>query len=138
MNWTLHIDPEVNCAFFKFFGTFRFGAMVEAMTEMLNHPDYRGGMNILRDISDQPFPSDLTYKAITEENRRVTAEIDLKIGECRFAIVVGDARSYAVVHQYIVTGRLRKNPVERKPFRDMEAAKEWLGLPADYEIKYPN
>ena len=43
------------------------------------------------------------------------------------AILAADVTGYAKIHQYIVSGRLYKSRVQRKAFRDIEKAKEWLG-----------
>jgi hypothetical protein len=63
---------------------------------------------------------------------------DEKIGECKWAAVVGDGRSYAKIHQSIVSRRLDGYPVERRVFRDIDKAREWLEIPAGYVISYPD
>jgi len=135
MAWAINIDPEVNCVFFTFGGDFNINKLGDSVLNILNHPDYRRGMNILRDGRHKPIPSDVTFKTISEEAKRSQFEYDKKLGPCRWATVVSDGQSYAKVHQFIVTGRLADNPVERKVFRDIEKAMEWLGLPEGYEIK---
>ncbi len=137
MPYTVHIDPDVNCVFFKFFGEFEVGLAPRSINDILDHPDYRDGMNFLRDIRDQPLPQDITFKSISERAKKVLKESDSKVGKCKLAIVVGDAHTYAKMHQFIVTGRLGTNPVERKIFREIEPALAWLGVTADYKILYP-
>ena len=58
------------------------------------------------------------------------------LGKCRWATIVANAQSYAKVHQFIVTGRLGSHQVEQKPFRNIEKARKWLGIPADYKIQH--
>jgi len=132
----MHIDADVNCVFFKHFGPFSVDDFVKSFADILQHPDYQIGMNILRDNRDQQFPADLSFDAIAASSKSVK-EQDRGLGNCKWASVVGDAQSYAKVHQYITSGRLSENPIERKVFREMDAAREWLGIPTDYEIKFP-
>ena len=137
MPWTIHIDPDVNCAFCKFYGAFDIGQLGNAAGEIYNHPDYRAGMNTLRDTRDQIIPSNTSFKSLSNEAKKIMHEFDAKLDNCRLAIVAGDGQSYSKIHQYILGGRLSKSPVERKAFRDIDKVKVWLGLPEDYEINYP-
>ena len=138
MPWAIHIDPTVNCAFVRLDQDFELGGMGVVIEELVNRSDFQIGMNILRDSRGQTIPREITFKAISDQSRRVTAERDRKLGVCKMAVVLGDAQSYAKVHQFIVTGRLSRNPVERKPFRDIKKALAWLGIPEGYEIDYPS
>ena len=136
MEYTIHIDPVVNCAFIKFYGDFEFSDGNEALNDIIKHSEYLAGMNVLRDFRDQRIPSDLTFSDLAKRSRHVINEYHSKIGKYRAATVVGDAQSFAKVHQFIAAGRLGKSEVERKAFRDIGKAMEWLDLPEGYEIKY--
>ena len=136
MPWTIHIDRDVNCAFFKFYGAFDIRELRHSSEAMLNHPDYRVGMNTLRDAREQPIPTDVSFKSLATEARGIMSKVDPRLVNIRMAIVAADVQSYAKLHQYIVAGRLGDSPVERKAFRDIGKAKEWLGVPRGYEIKY--
>ncbi len=137
MAWITIIDPNVNCVFTRFYDAFEVNQIMGAAVDMFNHPEYQPGMNFMRDFREQKIPTDITYKAITSESVRMMDKFDDKHLPCKSALVAGDVQSYSKIHQYIVTGRLSKSPVERKAFRDIEKAKEWLGLPQGYVIKYP-
>jgi len=106
--------------------------------ELLDHPDRRPGMNILIDSQETPLPKDMTFKYISKLRKTEIEGEDKELGPCRWATLVGDVFSYSKIHQFIITGRLSTTPVERKPFRDMQEAKKWLGVPDDYEIKWPD
>ena len=108
-----------------------------AIQYMLDHPNHRSNMNMLHDFSDVKFPSDISYDSLSDSFKRNMQQYGDEVVNCKSAVVVGDAQSYIKIHQYIVSGRLEKSSVERKAFRDIEKAKEWLGLPEGYEIKYP-
>ena len=137
MPWAIHIDPAVNCAFVKFYGDFELEQMVRAAGDVFNHPDFRDGMNILRDARKQRISQDVSFKSLAKEARQLMDKFHHTHGNCKSAVVAGDVQSYAKFHQYIVAGRLADTPIERKVFRDMEKAKEWLGLPQGYEIRNP-
>ena len=137
MAWTIHIDPVVNCAFIKRYGVFDTDEGREAFTNLLNHTDRKGDTNLLHDFRDAPIPSDVTYASMSDAFERNTQIYFSKLDKGKAAIVVEDSQSYAKVHQYLVSGRLEKTPVERKAFRDIKKALAWLDIPEDYEINYP-
>jgi len=137
MPYTIHIDPDVNCAFIKNYGAFEVGQMSRAAEEVFNHSDYRAGMNILRDTRDRPYPSDLWFKSLSNAAKSIDKKFAHKSSQCRWAIVVGNVQSYAKIHQALVAGRISTALIERKAFRDIEKALRWLDIPEGYEIKYP-
>ena len=137
MDWTLHIDPAVNCAFIKRPGVYDSRDTYEVLNAMVNHPDHREDTNILYDARDLRIPTDEPFESMSESYKFITQIYSNKADTCRSAIVVGDAQNYAKAHQYTVSGRLDKSTVERKVFRNMEKALRWLYIPEDYEIKYP-
>jgi len=137
MAWSLHIDPEVNCAFIKRAGAYESCDTFDVLNSMVNHPDHREDTNIFYDASDLRIPSDEPFESRSASYKLITQIYSSKADTCRSAIVVGDAQNYAKAHQYIVSGRLEKSKVERKAFRDIEKAFAWLGLPEGYEIKLP-
>ena len=137
MKCTIHIDPNVNCALINLSDDYEFRDLDEFLNRMINHPDHHPDTNILVDGRDLRMPPDKTYKSLSENFKLASQIFSSKTDTCRSGIVVGDAQNYAKVHQYIVSGRLEKTPVERKVFRDIGKAKAWLGLPEGYEIKNP-
>ena len=137
MAWTICIDPDVNCAFIKRYGTFDINDRLNAVKSMLSHPDFQSGMNTMHDARDVQIPPDVSFESLAESFKRINQEYVAKVDRGKAAIVAGDAQSFAKIHQYLVSGRLDKSPVERKAFRDIEKAMAWLGLPEGYEIKYP-
>ncbi len=134
----MYIDPDLNCVFYKHYGTFAFGEIAETAESRIDHPAFQVGMNILHDVRKLIFPPDHSYKHISEGARSMMATYDPKVGKCRSAMVVGDGRAYAKVHQFIVAGRFTDTPVERAVFREMGKAKEWLGIPEGYDINFPS
>ena len=122
MPWTIHIDPEVNCAFVKRHGNYEVHDPYNAFRSLLTHSEHRRNMNILHDARDISIPTDTSYSYLSEQSQRILLEYSDKVGNCKIAIVAGDAQSYAKFHQFIVAGRLSDKPIERKAFRDIEKA----------------
>ena len=138
MPFSTYIDPDVNCLFVRHYGPFDLGEVLESLEENSSSPLFRRDMNVLRDYRDQTFPSDLTFKLLSGTSKSIMEDFDRKFGKCKAAIVVGDTTSYAKVHQYIVSTRLMVTQIERRLFREIEEAKEWLEIPEDYVVSYPD
>ena len=136
MQWSIYIDPAVNCAFGKYSGALDLDQLKNAAAEMFNHPEYREGMHSLRDSRDVTVPLDVTFGSLFHGSRSLVNEFDDKLGACKWAIVVDD-QYYGKINQYIESGKLNDTSVDRKAFQDIDKAKAWLGLPEGYEIKYP-
>ena len=137
MAFTYYMDPDINCAVFKFYGAYEMEDTLKAAQCAINDPAFKVGMNFLRDNREQPIPSEVTFKYMSDTAKGMIAEFDKVVGNCKTAIVVADAVSYAKIHQFIVTGRLSDKVVNRKAFRDMGKAMKWLDIPEDYEFSYP-
>ena len=93
-------------------------------------------MNILRDIRQTHFPPDIDYQYIKKYQGSGVSEAEYITGTAQIAWVAGNRDDFILLHQISVTDRLRSGSVERKPFRDIQKAKAWLGIPDDYEIPY--
>ena len=109
------------------------------LSEISNAPNYVRGMSMLRDLSSATLSQSITKEKIqagTRENATIVSNV---LGDRRnFAWVVSNARDFKLIHQLCVFTRLNHNNVERQPFRKIGNALEWLGIPKDYEIKYPD
>jgi hypothetical protein len=130
------IDPEVNCVFIQHFDDFNLTEVGEQYEVFLNDPEHFSGVNILRDLRRINIPPGNTYQDISDEAKKVFAAYDRRLGHSKLALVVGNRDDYIVAHQWIVTGRFSDKAVDRKLFREIDKAWEWLGIPEDYEIKY--
>jgi len=117
-------------------GTFAFGSIAETSEARLKNPDNRPGMNVYHDVCDLYFPPDLSHEDISEGALNLIRKYDPNKGKCQAAMVVDDGFAYAIVHQFIVVGKLNRTPIERSVFRNEDGAKKWLGLPENYEINF--
>jgi hypothetical protein len=131
------IDPEINCVFVQHYDAVDYGEGLDAFDEVLQDLSFHIGLNILHDLSRADLPEILSEVKYLTDNRRRVAEIDTRLGQCRVAFVVKSADDFAIAHRISITIR-PVTQVERKPFRDLGKAREWLGIPDDYEIKYPD
>ncbi|MBT3552697.1 MAG: hypothetical protein HOB64_14080 [Rhodospirillaceae bacterium] len=137
MAYTYYIDPEVNCIFIRQFGEFEVGEGFLSFKAIADDPLLDLSMNILRDMRDVSIPS--IYHDSLEEIKRVRDQLEWATAyfeNCLNAWVVGNAADYAVAHRWSATTRLDRR-ITRKPFRNMAPAREWLGIPDGYQIKYP-
>ena len=137
MAYEYYIDAAVNCVFIRHFDTFEIGEGAGVLDEILKDPTYRKGMNFLRDISQTSLATRMGDKSFIKEGRRLSKEYDIRLENGRIAWVLSSSTDYAMVHRWTVTSR-SSGAVERKPLRDIEKARLWLGIPDDYKIKFPD
>lgn len=97
------------------------------MNRMLEHPDYRSGMSILRDIRQTQLPDYLDYKWFIEKSPARYKDLDRRIGRCRLAWVVGNVTDNGKIHRWCAIKRLAHS-IERQPFREIDKALEWLNI----------
>jgi len=131
------IDTDINCVFVRHFDGFAPGDGTESINKVWLDPLYLKGMNLLRDTSAIDLPQELTFSHFKEVARtRKNQEFFLTHG-CKFAWVVGSAKDYGYAHRWSVSSRFGSH-VERKPFREMNQALAWFGLPEDFQLEYPD
>jgi hypothetical protein len=106
MPYILLIDPQVNCMFIKHVGEFDFGNIARSAEDRLNHPDHQMGMDFIHDFSEKQIPPDLPFHVVAGESKRFANDYNLKFGRCKGALVVGDAKSYAKLHQFVEAAAL--------------------------------
>jgi len=136
MAYRYYIDPSVNCVFIQHVDLVKQNEIREAVALILADANYRTGMNFLRDANQAPFSEKFEDRSIEDGNNRVRKIDDLQIGSCRVAWVVANGNDYGIIHRFSVSSRFEQ-AVERKPFRELEKAREWLGIPDEYQINYP-
>ncbi len=139
MAYRLHIDRDVNCVFVQHFDTFHEDEFEEIVADFSASPAYVKGMDTLRDVSltTLPFGYDLEHIRSIITSR--IEPLDKALGPNRkSAWVLGNVQDYTVMHQFGVIYRLNLNVAERKPFRHLEKAMKWLGIPEGYVISYSN
>ncbi len=131
MPWVHYIDQEFNCVVIVHEGNRENLEPLVKMKELVNHPDHREGMNILRDLRQIPLPPKLNYSWFSSHKSGLRM-VDQKLGRCRLASVVSSEFQFGLLNQ--IRLMLDDTPVRRKPFKDMLEAKRWLGLPDDYRL----
>ena len=62
-------------------------------------------MNYIHDLTGLTIPADTDFKDISEESKRIIRDYNQQFGECKGAMVVADAQSYAKIHKFIESGR---------------------------------
>ncbi len=133
------IEPEYHCVFIRHYGDLGIHEFEEQVAELVTLPTYEKGMNLLRDISPTKLPAEYDLAYIKNNIApRIKAQ-DEALGLDRMvAWVVSNPQDFKTLHQFCAIGRLNLRVANRQPFRDIERALQWLGIPEDYEIKYPD
>jgi|GEM_PF-342982 hypothetical protein len=130
-----HFDIEKNCIFIQHFDLFHPDIALEQLNMMVQDPRFKSGMNILRDVSLTKLPDFLDYRWLNNNSPRRMKEIYRTMDNCRIGWLVGNAQDYGKLHRWVAS-QLRSASVERKPFRELADALEWLDIPPDYKINY--
>jgi hypothetical protein len=137
MAFTYYIDPQVNCAFVRCFDEVKVGEGYASLKAITSDPQFVPNLNILRDTTETTVLETYGDTHELRKAREGTEKYTAKFKGTRFAWVVGSPADYAAAHRWSVTTRLESH-VTRKPFREISQARQWLGIPEYYEIKYPS
>jgi|TARA_B100000315_G_scaffold260173_1_gene319708 hypothetical protein len=139
MTWTYYVDPDLRIVFILEFHGFSFSELPALYQTIFADPLYRQGMDICFDLRQVNFTDKDKYdfKFLSTLSSTINSDVDQRLGECKLAVTVNTAEDYKLIHQWLVTLRMTSSPVERHLFQDYSTAREWLGVPEGYEIKYP-
>lgn len=132
------IDKEQNCVFVQYYGELGDREFEEQLSDLLSQPNYKKGMNILRDVRSTTLPLAWDFDWLKRMALRI-AHNNESLGHDRLvAWVVGNSNDYMTIHKFSTLGQLNLYRADRRPFRDISEALEWLDIPNDYEIVYPD
>jgi len=140
MAWDYIIEQDLNLVFIVEFGEFILAYVDEIYHTLFDDPKYATGMNFCYDLRTVKYTEKDKYnfEFISKMSNSINVHIDYRLGECKLALTVHNPENYKLIHQWLVSMRLAPSPVKRKLFKSFPAALEWLGVPEEYEIKYPN
>lgn len=134
------IDTEHNVAFIEHSNDSEYGFDRLPNWELQFHPDCRRRLNVLRDVRRIPFSLAesglLMEHSLFMSHRLRVQKFDIAHGESRFVDVAGSGAARDAIERYFMA--LLPSPVKRAVFDEMPSALAWLGLPSDYEIKFPD
>ncbi|MBT4938036.1 MAG: hypothetical protein HON14_02810 [Rhodospirillaceae bacterium] len=138
MAYSFYIEPSVNCVFVRHFDVFHVDDTLNQYHEMIEKPEYLPNMNVIRDVLTTTLPDEFGYKFFSEKTPDRYKDIESVMGQSNVAWVLGNGKDYAIMHQFTLTARFADSlsHITRKPFRTLEAAREWLEIPPDYEIHH--
>jgi hypothetical protein len=132
-----YIVAGVNCVFIEHVGEFVSGEGPANLAEILRDPAFRPGMNFFRDSASTSLPAEFGYAYFARTKERSIGAIEKQIGSVKMAWLVDGANDFTIIHQLSVSTRLTPAGLQRRPFRSIESAFNWLELPADFQIRYP-
>ena len=121
------IDEALNCYFVRWTGVVDASELRAIYNEIARLPWFRPGLNCLNDLRQADARVDQSDIWMFSDLQNFAGPM---FGSGRVAAVVSDDRTYNLVR---TMNTVTKSPERtREVFRDYEAAKAWLGLPADY------
>ena len=137
MTYKYYLDTEHNCMFTQHYGEVNFDQLWEQVLEYISFPGYVAGMNLLRDFSQATIAPIYDLPAIKKVIEERPKQVDEILGNNRkVAWVLGNAKDFKIFHQYSAITRLNHAVINRQPFRKLNDALKWFGLPEDYDIPY--
>ena len=122
------VDSHAKWVYFRHLGKLNLGGVENIFDIVFADPNYQKSMNILHDMRLCDIPDESDYRNTSSKIRIFVARLDGQLESGRVAIVTKNGHDYAKFHQFIVALRFAKSGVERKGFREIERAMEWLGI----------
>lgn len=132
-----YIDAGINCVFIEHVGEFVCGEGPANLAKILRDPAFRPGMKFFRDSTRTSLPAEFGYEYFARTKEQSMGAIEKQIGAVKMAWLVDGAHDFTIIHQLSVCNRLTPTGLQRRPFRGIESAFNWLELPADYQIRHP-
>ena len=123
-----YIDVDLGVVFRKIDDELRDESPDWWNSAVLADPDFRTGLDRLTDLSS------VTMNSTSTEGGRSLARAAMHRGSTwgkRLAIVVSGDVGFGFARQY--QSMQVEPPCEIRVFRNVEDAKEWLGIPSDYD-----
>jgi len=137
MAYKLYVDTAAKCAFIRHYDNFDAGEGTSSIRDLWDNPLYKKGMNILRDTREVHLPEELTFEFFKKVAERIKHRDSILSAGSKFAWVVGNAKDFGYVHRWSISSRFGQH-IEKKPFREFDKALEWLCLPKDIKINFPD
>ena len=128
MVWSQFIDRDHQLVVVVHHGVWAGYEPLQHLESWVESADFRAGMNMLRDFRAATLPEAPMHSMVVESVSRIR-EIDMLLGPCRIAMVVGSMVDFGRTG---VLNLLQESPVARQRFVSLCDAKAWLGLPIDY------
>ena len=140
MSYRTVIDTAHNVAFVEHTSESEYGFDRLPHWELQFHTGYVRWMNVLRDVRQIPFPKEeaerLRDHSLFMSHRLQVQKFDIAHGESRVVNVAQPGAARDSIELYFLS--LLPSPIKRAVFEEMPSALAWLGLPADYVIKFPD
>lgn len=125
MDFSLVVDKEKKLAIIKSSGTAIVGEITLYQKKLVEHPDWKPGINILVDHTDL-ITTNLTFQEIQAISKSIAA-FAKELGDGRLALVVRTMMGYGLARMWqILTSELSNLNI--KIFRSLEHAKQWVEI----------
>jgi hypothetical protein len=137
MSYEFYIDRNLETVFIRHSGAMALDEALDQIEKMLNSPLYIPGFNILRDTRSASLPAEWNYNWFREISPDRAGDKFLQLGRCRAAWVTKSGKNFRIAHQASISDRLSSSTIQRQAFTDISKALQWLDIPEDYKITYP-
>ena len=137
MPYEFYIDRNVETVFIRHSGEMLLDEALDQIEEMLNSPLYIPGFNILRDTRSASLPAEWNYNWFREISPNRVGDKFLRLGRGHAAWVTNSGKDFRIAHQASISDRLSSSIIQRQAFTDISKALQWLDVPDDYKIIYP-
>ena len=120
------IDLEHGCIFLKWSGAMTAHGVIDFNRDLVQDPDYRLGLNRLIDLRRADFGA--TSGEVEEMGGAIIGSRDASEGHRKWAFLVGRDLEYGFLRMLGTMTDQARTIV--RPFRKLDEAMAWLGLPA--------
>ena len=125
MQFENKIDQDLGTVFVAARGKITVDDLMRNETDILKHPDYRKGYNMLLDLAGASPHHSVDIEKV-EASKDFVRSVEEAVGKCKWAVHAPDDYTYAFASMFeILSGGLS---VETRVFRDKSEALAWLGL----------
>lgn len=122
MPYTLEFDVYRRRVLFKATGTYGQAEAFQSIQDMLDHPDFQAGFDVLVDMTEvdevQLLGSDIRGKADFD------GSLIAGFGAARWAFVTPTDFLFGLARMY--QALMQDTPIQVEPFRDRASAEAWL------------
>ena len=136
MNSQYTIDSKLNCVFIHESGDYDMHDAGQLWGKLFDDPGFHPPVNILWDMRQCDISDEIDFTVISTKMREGIRPIDKLLRACRIALVMKNGHCYAKAHQFTVALRFEDTAVERKVFREITPALQWLDVPENFKPTY--
>ncbi len=130
------VDHAINCLIVRHSGVIMVDDITTLHGDVVKNDGFRRNMNILRDMRDAQMSDEFKYSSFKAWAVNNLREINVKLGNCRVAWVVGSRGDYIRAHRITHIFRFKHSSVEIEAYRKLESEKNGSTSPTTMRLIY--